>query len=169
LQPLIQINAGADGLPQAQPKAEEARMTNPVRRSFRHLATGALVLSVGGVMIACAPEPVPSPGAEAYQDYCAICHGRRALGDGPLAPELKVPPPDLTLIASRNGGVFPLRMVADTVYGYSGKHEADLMPEFSPLLDGPDVAVPLADGSGDEVMPVRLAEVVTYLESLQRP
>jgi mono/diheme cytochrome c family protein len=122
-----------------------------------------------GVMAACAPEPVPSPGAQAYQDYCAICHGDRAQGDGPVAARLAVAPPDLTGIAARNGGVFPLRAVADTVYGFSGKHEADLMPEFSPLLDGPDVAVPKADGSGDEVMPVRLAEVVTYLESLQRP
>ena len=126
-----------------------------------------MVLTCGALLAACAPEPVPSPGEQAYQDYCAICHGTRALGDGPLAPELEVPPPDLTRIAARNGGVFPMRAVADTVYGFSGKHEADLMPEFSPLLDGQDVAVPAPDG-GDEVMPVRLAEVVTYLESLQR-
>lgn len=143
-------------------------MTITVKRSAWHAARGALVLGLGGLLVACAPEPIPSPGASAFQDYCAICHGTRALGDGPVAPDLKVPPPDLTLIASRNGGVFPLRAVADTVYGYSGKHDADLMPEFSPLLDGPDVAVPKSDGSGDEVMPVRLAEVVTYLESLQR-
>ena len=121
------------------------------------------------LIAACAPDPVPSPGAQAYTDYCAICHGPGARGDGEVAARLAVPPPDLTRIAARNGGVFPLREVADTVYGYSGKHEADLMPEFSPLLYGPDVAVPKADGSGDEVMPVRLAEVVTYLESLQRP
>lgn len=143
-------------------------MNEPVKQFIRPVGMAAVIALAGGLLVACAPEPIPSAGAQAYQDYCAICHGTRALGDGPVAPELEVPPPDLTLIASRNGGVFPLRTVADTVYGYSGKHEADLMPEFSPLLDGPDVAVP--DGAGgEEIMPVRLAEVVTYLQSLQRP
>lgn len=143
-------------------------MNTGLTRSIRPVGAAMMVLVTGGLLVACAPEPMPSPGAQAYQDYCAICHGTRALGDGPVAPELEVPPPDLTLIASRNGGVFPLRAVADTVYGYAGKHEADLMPEFSPLLDGPDVAVPGPDGT-EEVMPVRLAEVVTYLQGLQRP
>ncbi len=143
-------------------------MHDPLTRSIRPVGQTVLALASALVLAGCGPEPAPSPGAAAYQDYCAICHGSRALGDGPIAPELEVPPPDLTLISARNGGVFPLRAVADTVYGFSGKHEADLMPEFSPLLDGPDVAVPRADGE-DEVMPMRLAEVVTYLESLQRP
>lgn len=143
-------------------------MHEPVTRNIRPVGQAMLTLVSAALLAGCGPEPAPSPGAAAYQDYCAICHGSRALGDGPIAPELEVPPPDLTLIAARNGGVFPLRAVADTVYGFSGKHEADLMPEFSPLLDGPDVAVPRADGE-DEVMPMRLAEVVTYLESLQRP
>ena len=143
-------------------------MNAPATQLLRPVGMAGLALLMTGVLVACAPEPVPSAGAQAYQDYCAICHGTRALGDGPVAPELEVPPPDLTRIASRNGGVFPMREVADTVYGYSGKHQADLMPEFSPLLDGPDVAA--ADGAGgEEIMPVRLAEVVTYLQSLQRP
>jgi mono/diheme cytochrome c family protein len=140
-------------------------------RRLRTMMKGGMALTVIGALSAlgaCAPEPVPAPGASAYQDYCAICHGTRALGDGPVAAELKVPPPDLTRLAARNGGVFPMRAVADTVYGFAGKHEADLMPEFSPLLDGPDVAVPAPHGR-DEVMPMRLAEVVTYLETLQRP
>lgn len=143
-------------------------MNHSVTRPVRRMTLAAVILTGGTLLAACAPEPAPSPGEQAYQDYCAICHGTRALGDGPMASEMKVPPPDLTLIASRNSGVFPLRAVADTVYGYSGKHDADLMPEFSPLLDGPDVAVPKA-GETYEVMPMRLAEVVTYLESLQRP
>jgi mono/diheme cytochrome c family protein len=168
LQPLIQIKVVKMALPHTQPKAEEVLMNKPAKRSSRPVGATVLAIVAAGVLAACAPEPVPSAGAQAYQDYCAICHGTRALGDGPVAPELEVPPPDLTLIASRNGGVFPLRAVADTVYGYAGKHEADLMPEFSPLLDGPDVAV-LDGAGGEEIMPVRLAEVVTYLQSLQRP
>ena len=144
-------------------------MTSKTQSQRAGWITAGLGLCGIALMAACAPEPMPSPGAQAYLDYCAICHGTGGRGDGEVAARLAVAPPDLTRIAARNGGVFPLRAVADTVYGYGGKHETDLMPEFSPLLDGPDVAVPKADGSGDEIMPFRLAEVVTYLESLQRP
>lgn len=141
-----------------------ARLIHPLQR-----ATPVVVPMVAvALLAACAPEPAVSPGAAAYQDYCAICHGPRAKGDGDIAQRLAVPPPDLTMIAKSNGGVFPLRAVADSVYGYSGKHEADLMPEFSPLLDGPDVSVTTAEGT-IERMPQRLAEMVLYIQSLQRP
>ena len=129
----------------------------------RLLMLAAVALPVA----ACAPEPEPSEGAAAYRDYCAICHGDRGTGNGAIARKLAVPPPDLTTIAARNGGVFPLQQVAASVYGYTGKHEADLMPEFSPLLDGPEVTVTGPDGETAR-MPQRLADVVLYLKSLQR-
>lgn len=143
-------------------------MKNSARRPMQRPGPIIALLMGGAVLAGCAPEPAPSAGEQAYQDYCAICHGSRALGDGSLAPELEVPPPDLTLIAARNGGVFPLRAVADTVYGFAGKHEADLMPEFSPLMDGPEITVTDAAGAA-QVMPQRLAEMVLYLQTLQRP
>ena len=124
----------------------------------------AALLALG----ACAPEPAPPPGAMAYMDYCAICHGRGAQGDGAIAADLPVPPPDLTRISARNGGVFPLEQVAATVFGYPGKHESDLMPEFAPLLDGPPVTVRSA-GGGEARMPQALGDLVLYLETLQRP
>jgi mono/diheme cytochrome c family protein len=42
-----------------------------------------------------------------YQANCASCHGMSGKGDGPAAPALKGPVPDLTQIARRNGGKFP--------------------------------------------------------------
>ncbi len=50
-------------------------------------------------------------GQVLYQNYCATCHGTDAKGNGPMAPVLKTPPPDLTQIAVRNGGVFPQKNV----------------------------------------------------------
>ena len=35
-------------------------------------------------------------GAELYVQHCAGCHGQRGRGDGPLAKDLRPPPPDLT-------------------------------------------------------------------------
>lgn len=51
-------------------------------------------------------------GAELYSRFCASCHGKTALGDGPVAGWLRAAPPDLTRIAQRHGGQFP----SDWVY-----------------------------------------------------
>jgi mono/diheme cytochrome c family protein len=56
-------------------------------------------------------------GERAYLRACASCHGTDARGDGPVAPTLKVPPPDLTRLARRHGGHFPREYVIDTVTG----------------------------------------------------
>src|SRR3990172_1216399 len=46
-------------------------------------------------------------GPDLYRFYCATCHGRDGKGNGPAAPALKVPPPDLTVLTRRQNGVFP--------------------------------------------------------------
>ena len=51
-------------------------------------------------------------GKMTYESSCAACHGRNGKGDGPVSPELRTKPPDLTLLAKKNGGVFP----ADFLY-----------------------------------------------------
>src|SRR5215472_7535040 len=56
-------------------------------------------------------------GRRAYLNACASCHGTDARGDGPVAPTLKVPPTDLTRLASRHGGKFPRQHVEDVVTG----------------------------------------------------
>ena len=48
-----------------------------------------------------------SSGPEMYTAYCASCHGVTGKGDGPAASALKVAPPDLTVLAKRNGGRYP--------------------------------------------------------------
>jgi mono/diheme cytochrome c family protein len=59
------------------------------------------------------PQQAPPPaggiasGPEMYAAYCASCHGATGKGDGPAASALKVPPPDLTVLAKRNGGRYP--------------------------------------------------------------
>ena len=51
-------------------------------------------------------------GRTNYDSNCAACHGPNGKGDGPVSAELRTKPSDLTLIAKRNGGVFP----ADVLY-----------------------------------------------------
>ena len=56
-------------------------------------------------------------GALEYESACAVCHGRTGQGDGPLKEWLKVPMPDLTVLATNNGGVFPFDRVYRVIDG----------------------------------------------------
>lgn len=133
------------------------------------LALGALGLA--GTLAACMPQGSGggASGAALYADYCAACHGATGKGDGPAAPGLARRPADLTTLAARNGGVFPVVRVMGKVYGYSqGKGGAGgPMPEFGPLLDGPTTLVETAPGVMTPT-PVRLVALAEYVERLGR-
>ena len=47
-------------------------------------------------------------GPALYTAYCTVCHGKDGKGGGPMAKSLKVAPLDLTRIAIRNRGTFPM-------------------------------------------------------------
>ncbi len=52
-----------------------------------------------------------------YLSSCAACHGSDGRGQGPLAGQLKAAPSDLTQLAKKNGGVFPLNAVYEKIDG----------------------------------------------------
>ncbi len=83
------------------------------------------------------PLIVSMQGSKLYQIYCASCHGEDAKGHGPMAVWLKVPPSDLTRIALRNGGEFPLarvdRIISGEVAVLSG-HGTRVMPIWGPVF-----------------------------------
>ncbi len=58
-------------------------------------------------------------GQEEFRMHCAACHGMTGLGDGPIGQVLKMPAPNLALIAPRNGGLFPLQRVYEVIEGSS--------------------------------------------------
>jgi mono/diheme cytochrome c family protein len=61
---------------------------------------------------------------------CAFCHGLDAKGSGPYTPYLKTTPPDLTVLAKKNGGVFPTERVHQVIDGRAqiGAHGPRDMP-----------------------------------------
>lgn len=77
-------------------------------------------------------------GKEWFRAYCASCHGDDAKGNGPVARELKEPPPDLTTLAKRNNGKFPedyvKRVLAHGVPAPA--HGSSEMPIWGPLFAG---------------------------------
>ena len=56
-------------------------------------------------------------GKSEYQSSCETCHGADGKGKGPLSTQLKVPPADLTVLAKKNNGVFPVMHVYEVIDG----------------------------------------------------
>lgn len=110
------------------------------------------------------PFAVPSLyGADLFQFHCATCHGRDGKGDGPTARALKSPPPDLTRIASHNGGKFPSqqveRFVTDGGDGLTPSHGSKEMPVWGPIFRS---VLP-----SDTEAKTRIKNLVSYVESIQ--
>lgn len=56
-------------------------------------------------------------GKREYVSRCAVCHGERGKGDGPLNASLKTPAPDLSKIQKNNVGVFPFDRIYRVIDG----------------------------------------------------
>lgn len=130
-----------------------------------------IAASLGAAVVtACATADMPdaAEGVTLYTENCAICHGPAGRGDGPLAADLRPRPGDLSLLASRAGGVFPRAEVLSAIDGYAKSDQLDeAMPEFGLLLRGDMVPVDVGDGIMTPV-PRPLAALMFYLEEIQR-
>jgi mono/diheme cytochrome c family protein len=108
-------------------------------------------------------RPVPLvKGSDLFANYCAVCHGSDAKGSGPLAPLLKAPPADLTVLGKTNGGQFPSERVRRTIAGDDEvtSHGSRTMPVWGPIF---------RQIQSDQVPAnVRLENLVKYLESIQQ-
>ena len=81
---------------------------------------GMALAAIGAIFVASGGQTLPEEfdrGKAEYQSSCGTCHGRDGKGNGPLSAELKVPPPDLTVLAKKNSGVFPLNSVYEIIDG----------------------------------------------------
>jgi mono/diheme cytochrome c family protein len=56
-------------------------------------------------------------GKTEFLSSCASCHGTDGKGKGPVSAELKATPPDLTVLAKKNNGVFPVAAVFEIIDG----------------------------------------------------
>lgn len=131
---------------------------------YTRLALGAALL---GTMVlgACTQAP-EDDGREIFLSYCSSCHGISARGDGVLADDLPVRPADLTRLTATNDGVFPSARVAAKIYGYPGRYQAQVMPEFGPVLEGATVMWTDETGAQTET-PRALVALHDYLVSIQ--
>ena len=124
-------------------------------------------------LTACMPraaaELTPADGRSLYEANCAACHGASGKGDGPVAATLETPPADLTRIAARRGGVWPVLEVMSIIDGYTqATNPRPDMPVLSEISEGPTVAFDSGNGLTTQV-PARLLAVADYLETIQSP
>ena len=103
-----------------------------------------------------------SMGRGLFRSYCTSCHGAKAEGDGSLASSLRVTPANLTTIAQRNSGSFPLEQVMQKIDGrkpVAGHGSAD-MPVWG-------TAFGKAASGGEEQVLKRVEALAHYIRSLQ--
>lgn len=101
-------------------------------------------------------------GADNYTAYCAVCHGPAGKGDGPAAPAMKVPVPDLTTIAKRHEGRFNGPAVEETIKGVNRgittpAHGVEDMPIWGDVFRTEDKSKAT----------LRIRNLVHYIESIQ--
>jgi mono/diheme cytochrome c family protein len=133
------------------------------------LAASVLAAALGGgVAVAQTPEVKTGPprgfigieGKDTYQAFCASCHGAKGTGDGPAAPALKMPVPDLTTMEKR-AGKFDKLAVERVIMG------SDKMPVAHGTLTMP-IWGPIFVSVGDRTTAtLRAKNLVDYLASIQ--
>jgi mono/diheme cytochrome c family protein len=101
-------------------------------------------------------------GPELYKAYCASCHGAGGKGDGVMTASLKVKPSDLTRIAARNGGTFPLMRMESMISGEilpAAGHGSSQMPVWGPIFSHVD--------RDQDLGRVRIDNLARYLRDIQ--
>lgn len=106
--------------------------------------------------------------------YCASCHGADARGGGPVAKEMKTPPPSLRQIAARRDGVFAELEIMSYIDGRNmpRAHGNSEMPVWGSLFGYVDEARTILDSDQqliEQKVQQKIASIVKYLGSIQDP
>jgi mono/diheme cytochrome c family protein len=106
------------------------------------------------------------PSEELYLRHCGACHGPGGRGDGIAATLMTPRPPDLTTIAERNGGTFPMGAVLTKMDGSQAvpAHGTREMPIWGERFEAEasDPASRHAEAHG------KLLLIAEYVRSIQR-
>lgn len=112
-------------------------------------------------------EPI---GEGEFAIACAACHGTDARGSGPVAPYLTVPPADLTVLARKNDGVFPITEVFETIDGRAevAAHGPREMPVWGARYreEGDGLLGPYG---GEAAVTARVLLLTYFLQTIQQP
>ena len=104
----------------------------------------------------------PSSAKDMYTEYCAVCHGLEAKGNGPVASEFKYAPTDLTMLARKNNGKFPEDKVLATLkFGtHAPAHGTLEMPIWVDLFRA-------VDNQSSSLPQLRMHNLIEYIRGIQ--
>jgi mono/diheme cytochrome c family protein len=139
-----------------------------LKRLFLIALTAALAVGVShadqstGKIVIPVNKTSPTSGKQMYTNYCAPCHGLDGRGQGPVAPALKAPPTDLSLLARSNHGKFPETHIVTVLENgmQIPAHGSVEMPVWGPILGKMNQSNPQ-----DKLL--RVSNLSRYLETLQ--
>ena len=112
------------------------------------------------------PSATTREAPRVFVRYCSACHGAHGHGDGPAAPVLQPPPADLTRIAQRHEGRFPVDEVTAWIDGRTvipahGSREMPIWGErFGEMAGG--------GPAGEAVVHEVLRMLIDYLQAIQQ-
>ena len=125
-------------------------------------------ISITQVCFSEEPYDTEAQGEIIFIDNCSLCHGDSAKGDGVFSKMLTIDTPDLTLLKSNNGGVFPYKEVFLTV---DGRDEILIHgPRYMPLWGDrfkTSTWVNVSEQHADTLVRGTIFELLIYLESIQ--
>ena len=118
-----------------------------MKMGMKNLTTTAALVGIAFVFTSAAlaqakPRAKVDFGELEYKSSCAACHGLKGKGDGGYAFWLTKGPTDLTMLAKKNGGVFPLQRVYEVIDGRDststqmGPHGSREMPIWGARYSG---------------------------------
>jgi mono/diheme cytochrome c family protein len=111
------------------------------------------------------PIDLVARGRVAFVRYCASCHGVGGDGTGPVASALLRRPPDLRHLSGRYGPPLDHERIGALIDGRApvAAHGSREMPVWGERFD-----LPPDDVSRERTITERVAELVAYLQSIQR-
>ena len=132
------------------------------------LFTATVLLSLPVLVVG----EMDSIGKLEFQKNCAACHGMDGTGrNAPFLDFMKKSPPDLTMIAKRNGGTYPYKQVFTLIQDPAGNraHGSADMPVWGERygMEVNEQYGSLAPRFAKEVE-ARILELVFYLASIQK-
>jgi mono/diheme cytochrome c family protein len=135
-------------------------------RLAQAVAIGALAL-LATTTAAAQPSKL---GQREFRNSCAACHGASGRGEGAFGGMMEARVPDLTVLAKKNGGVFPVERVYETIDGtrMMKAHGTSDMPIWGQRYRV-EAAKYYVDAPYDEAMFVRtrILALIDYLSALQ--